>query len=354
MASNALRGGKNIYSAMCLQGNWAEERHEPHQQAAATVKAQQLPPNTAKTWSKTSETCGAEKKDEMAKKTITTLTDSWLTYQKAEKDMYTSTTAKAYCSPNDKTVVEKFRKVILGQGGAAGLHALSRMFIRMDKNKDRQLSLEELERGLNTFGGKHLRKQLTKQELQQMLIVLDKNLSGKISFDEFVVGVRGEINPRREKMIMMAFKVLDKTGDGTVTIEDISMAFNSDFDPDVIAGKKKPEAALTTFLAQFDTVEADGIVTKEEFLEYYKNVSSSIDNDDYFELMIRNAWHIPGGEGWSENTSNLRVLVVFTDGRQEVHMVEDDLGLDHTDKKAIKKRLERQGIKGISEIQTCG
>ena len=33
-------------------------------------------------------------------------------------------------------------------------------------------------------------------------------------------------------------------------------------------------------------------------MNYYNNVSASIDNDDYFELMIRNAWHISGGEGW--------------------------------------------------------
>lgn len=39
-------------------------------------------------------------------------------------------------------------------------------------------------------------------------------------------------------------------------------------------------------------------VTPDEFVAYYNNVSASIDNDDYFELMIRNAWHISGGEGW--------------------------------------------------------
>lgn len=348
-ASNTLRGGKNTYTARCLQGNWAEERHEPEKQVDCTMRAQQLPPNSAKTWGQTSHTVGLAKKGEMDKNTTTTHADSWFSYQKADENMYTTTAMKAFCPPGDKTVVDKFRRAVLAKGGAAGLHALNRLFIRMDENKDRQLTMEELEKGMHQFGVKNLKK----QELQQLLMVLDKNISGTISFDEFVTGVRGYINPRREEMVGMAFKVLDKTGDGTVTVEDISLAYNSDFDPDVLSGRARPDAALAMFLDQFDTVEKDGIVTQEEFLEYYKSVSASVGDDDYFELMIRNAWHIPGGEGWSENTSNLRVLVVFNDGRQEVHMVEDDLGLDHSDKKAIRKRLERQGIRNIAEIQTA-
>ena len=30
----------------------------------------------------------------------------------------------------------------------------------------------------------------------------------------------------------------------------------------------------------------------EEFIEYYNNVSCSIDNDQYFELMMTNAWNL--------------------------------------------------------------
>jgi len=29
-----------------------------------------------------------------------------------------------------------------------------------------------------------------------------------------------------------------------------------------------------------------------EFIEYYNNISCSIDNDEYFEIMIRNAWNL--------------------------------------------------------------
>lgn len=38
----------------------------------------------------------------------------------------------------------------------------------------------------------------------------------------------------------------------------------------------------------------DGIVTEEEFLEYYSAISASIDNEDYFEQMINSSWNISG------------------------------------------------------------
>jgi hypothetical protein len=39
---------------------------------------------------------------------------------------------------------------------------------------------------------------------------------------------------------------------------------------------------------------ADGIVTYAEFCDYYKDISASIDNDDYFALMMKNSWKIDG------------------------------------------------------------
>lgn len=49
-------------------------------------------------------------------------------------------------------------------------------------------------------------------------------------------------------------------------------------------------------------------------------ISANIDEgpagDDYFELMLRNVWHISGGEGWCANTTCKRVLVVGEDDSQ--------------------------------------
>ena len=41
---------------------------------------------------------------------------------------------------------------------------------------------------------------------------------------------------------------------------------------------------------------SDHIVTREEFDEYYNNIAASIDRDDYFELMMNNAWKINEGD----------------------------------------------------------
>ena len=79
----------------------------------------------------------------------------------------------------------------------------------------------------------------------------------------------------------------------------------------------------------------------------------SIDNDDYFELMIRNTWHISGGEGWCANSSNKRVLVTHSDGSQSVQEIFNDLGLKADDKAGMIKRLRGQGV-DVADIDTGG
>ena len=60
--------------------------------------------------------------------------------------------------------------------------------------------------------------------------------------------------------------------------------------------------------------------------------------------MIRNAWHISGGEGWSTNTANKRVLVTGGDGRQRVVEVANDLGLRQGDSAEAMRRLRSKGV----------
>ena len=106
---------------------------------------------------------------------------------------------------------------------------------------------------------------------------------------------------------------------------------------------------LREFLETFDVGgEVDGKVTEGEFINYYTNVGASIDGDDYFELMIRNAWHLSGGEGWCANTANRRVLVTRADGSQSVEEIRSDLGLKADDKAGMIARLKAQGMQAAT------
>lgn len=157
----------------------------------------------------------------------------------------------------------------------------------------------------------------------------------------------------------MAFNVLDKDRSGTIELSDIRDVYNGRSHPDVIQGKRSEDEVLLEFLQSFGGgqrklgAKFDGQVTFEEFADYYSNISASIDRDDYFELMIRNSWHISGGEGFAANTSNRRVLVTHSDGRQTVEEVQNDIGVSGSDKQTIVDRLKKQGLTAVT-INTNG
>ena len=182
-------------------------------------------------------------------------------------------------------------------------------------------------------------------EAQALFDHFDRDRSGSIDYDEFVSGVRGGLNARRKALVGQAFERLDKDGSGVIEPDEIVDAYDASKHPDVLSGRKTAGEVLGEFLDTFDVGGVhDGKVTRDEFANYYANVSANIDDDDYFELMMRNAWHISGGEGWCANTANRRVLVTHADGRKSVEEIHDDLGLKADDRAGMVARLRAQGL----------
>ncbi|KAJ3604909.1 hypothetical protein NHX12_026960 [Muraenolepis orangiensis] len=92
---------------------------------------------------------------------------------------------------------------------------------------------------------------------------------------------------------MEAFRKLDKTGDGIITIEDLKGVYNVKHHPKFQNGELTEDQIFRIFLDSFDSPnDKDGKVTKEEFLNYYCGVSASIDSDVYFILMMKSAWKL--------------------------------------------------------------
>lgn len=93
-------------------------------------------------------------------------------------------------------------------------------------------------------------------------------------------------------MIRGAYDKLDVNKDGQVTLDDVAKLYDVSKHPDVVNGSKSPEDAYKEFMTLWDTQVADGIVTFDEFCDYMRDVSCSIDTDEYFEAMMRSAWKL--------------------------------------------------------------
>ncbi|RLN88862.1 hypothetical protein BBJ28_00015202, partial [Nothophytophthora sp. Chile5] len=195
---------------------------------------------------------------------------------------------------------------------------------------------------------------LSEAEVEELFRFFDADKSGGVDFDEFLVTLRGELNDRRTQLVLAAFKILDADGNGVVDLNDIKANYNADKHPGVLEGRMTKDEVLREFLDTFDGGEKDGKVHPNEFVRYYANVSASIDDDDYFELMIRNAWHMSGGEGWVANTTCRRVLVTHADGSHTVEEVKDDIGIEAGNVEAIRANLQAQGIDDIKSVASSG
>jgi Ca2+-binding EF-hand superfamily protein/biotin operon repressor len=245
------------------------------------------------------------------------------------------------------TAIGKVREILTKRsGGVSSLKSLGLQFRLLDSDNGGTLNRSELELGLDKFMrgfGVHL----AKAEVEELFKLFDVDNSGTITYDEFLKGIRGTMGPERVELVKLAFAQLDQRGKGYVTLEDIAHIYDVSGNPLVKAGKLSKVDAVKAFMSQWHLAHKKHTddVTLDDFLEYYDWISASIDRDDYFELMIRNAWHIAGGEGWSANTSNLRVLVTHEDGHQSIETINNDLGLRRDDIEGIKSRLRSQGIK---------
>lgn len=201
-----------------------------------------------------------------------------------------------YNDMSDLSPVEKFREV-LKRRGTRGIMSVKRTFKIADDDGSFTIDKTEFRKLFRDY-----RIPLEPQEVDQLFKEFDSDKSGTLDYDEFLRAVMGPMNKRRRRTVERCFKILDKNGNGTVEIDDIRGTYNATKHPDVISGKKTEDEVLGEFLDVFeyhfnllnDNKSKDRSIDLEEFIEYYNNISISVDNDDYFDLILNNAWNLDG------------------------------------------------------------
>ena len=176
----------------------------------------------------------------------------------------------------------------LKRRGSKTIAGLGRTFRALDSyDGNKKVDSEEFQVGLRENG-----VDLTDAESSALLSYFDKDSDGHVCFDEFLVGVRGQLNDRRKDIAMKAFLKFDKDCSGFITIDDLQGVYKVDMHPKFQNGELTEEEIFREFLENFGDKNQDGKITKEEWIEYYSAVSSNIDNDDHFILLMRNAWQL--------------------------------------------------------------
>ena len=245
----------------------------------------------------------------------------------------------------------------LCQRGVQGICSIARNFRIVDENNTQTIDFNEFKKACKTFNFG-----LDDNQMRIAFVAFDRDNTGEIDYDEFIRSIRGEMNEFRQKLVQQAFDTLDLNKNGEISFEEIKKKYNAKAHPDVISGKKTEDEKLKEFMDTFQETynylcgtETDNIITIEEFLEYYENVSMIIDDDAYFETLLNNAWKLGlnsnynNEKGWSnKNDENEKKL---SENYQEKF---GDKRPGYNQEEAEREKNEINLMKFINEIRNLG
>ena len=211
--------------------------------------------------------------------------------------------------PGDKkseaSPVEKFRNTIKKRG-VRGVMAMRRAFMIADENDSKTLNLPEFIKFCHNY-----RIPVVGRDINLLFEEFDKDRSGEINYEEFIYAFVGEMNDRRKNLIKILFDSFDKNKTGFINLDEVRNNYSPKNHPDVLSGKKTEDEVLAEFLdtlqyhfslLKSNKEEKSNKIGFDEFLEYFNNISVGIEDDDYFEEVIKSGFALeerrPKKKGW--------------------------------------------------------
>ena len=84
--------------------------------------------------------------------------------------------------------------------GARGIIGLGKQFKIADDDNSRDLDMYEFKKAVRDF-----RVSIVEKDAERLFRIFDRDGSGRIDYDEFLRGIRGEMNPFRVGLCKRAF-----------------------------------------------------------------------------------------------------------------------------------------------------
>ena len=170
----------------------------------------------------------------------------------------------------------------------------------LDENADKKISFAEFEKMFKRY-----RFNLSQVEINNLFNYFDEDKSGFIDYSLFLTKVQGELNEFRKNILKQVFQKLDKNETGFITVKTLRDCYDPKGHPLVRQGKRSEDEILGEFIdileyhfnllneKNEDNVDINEIkIDFEEFCEFYKTISVSVEEDKYFEIMVLSEWDI--------------------------------------------------------------
>lgn len=120
---------------------------------------------------------------------------------------------------------------------------------------------------------------------------VDNSRMGLIDVKELLRLLRGPLSPSRGAILREVFAALDTAGEGTVSVATLQQRFRGGDHPLVSIGGFSEAYALEHFLQSLEVNrKLPTRCTYEMFADYYADLSAAVDDDGYFESIVRSNW----------------------------------------------------------------
>ena len=187
--------------------------------------------------------------------------------------------------------IDVFRETLSAKGIKTIINFLNQLK-QYDRKGDKEISFPDLFEIFNNLN-------LHISEKDAKILFSDFAENSKMNYTKFISAmVENSLNERRENIVKEAFKRLDTENCGIVNLTDVKNLFNSKNSPLVKEGDVTEEEFYNNFMETFQThhnlVRSPKIkkVNYDEFLNYYKYFSLTIEDDYLFEETLIACWKL--------------------------------------------------------------
>ena len=126
----------------------------------------------------------------------------------------------------------------------------------------------------------------------------------QIKYDELLKSLIGSMSLNRQLIVQKVFDSFEKENDGKILTSDIKTKFNYNRHPDVLSGKNTGIEIYNDFLDFLETFREynDNLsggysfsMSYDEFANFYSMISLCVEDDVYFEKILKNCWNLEEG-----------------------------------------------------------